>query len=120
MIRLVYFTAAALVIALLFAGIFSLRQRQEAARRWEQWQAECEEDAIPPVFFREFDWQRADLTLAEFAEVVASKSGLTVELDEDGVGAAGSRKRRIREVLVHVPQGKFPLDVLLRMALAPK
>src|SRR5690242_4012482 len=96
--RLVYWTATALGIVLLFAGVLWVRERQEAAKRLKEWQAEQEEDAVPAVFSREFDWARGDMSVADFAKVVAAKSGLAVELDEDGVGADGTRKRRIRDV----------------------
>lgn len=118
--RFTYFTATLLVFALLIVGFFSLRGRQAAARRLEQWQFEHDEDAIPPVFVQEFDWQRADLTLIEFADLLALKSGLVVELDEDSFGATGSRNLLFRDIVIRVPEGRFALDVLLRMVLMPK
>src|SRR4029453_17900928 len=87
--RLLFCIAAALLLALASAGFLQLRHRQTAALRLAQWQAERDEDAIPPVLAREFQWQRADLTLAQFADLLAANSGLRVELDEGGIQANG-------------------------------
>jgi hypothetical protein len=116
--RLRFFTATAFVLAVLLGGIFWLRHHQAAARRLEQWKAQREEDAIPPVVGQAFEWERANLSLAQFADLVAAKSGLSVELDEAGIAADGSRKPKPREINVSVPRGSFPVDVLLRMVLA--
>ena len=115
--RLFICIASVLVLAAFFAGIFWVRQQQIATRRLEAWQAQLEEDAIPPVFSHEFDWERAEVTLAEFADLLAAKSRLPVELDEGGIAANGRWKTKPSDIKVHVPRGNFPLPLLARMVL---
>ncbi|HMC10694.1 MAG TPA: hypothetical protein VKH44_05370, partial [Pirellulaceae bacterium] len=115
--RLFICIASVLVLAAFFAGIFWVRQQQIATRRLEAWQAQREEDAIPPVFSHEFDWERAEVTLAEFADLLAAKSRLPVELDEGGIAANGRWKTKPSDIKVHVPRGNFPLPLLAQMVL---
>src|SRR5687768_2392805 len=99
--------AAVIVLAVVsLAGVALYPQQQAAARRLAIREARRDEDAIPAIYGQTFEWERADLTLDQFAELVTAKTGLAVEPD---------RKR-----LVHVPRGSFPLHTLLSMVLSPQ
>jgi hypothetical protein len=113
----------AILLALLLLGgiavvVTWLQQRQAAERRLWTWEAEQHEDAVTPRWQKQFDWQRADLTLAEFTDLVAAKSGLEVVIDDGNIRPA--RVQRLNSAaIMRVPEGRFRLDALLSMVLAP-
>jgi hypothetical protein len=109
--------AAALVLAAIAGGICWQQQRSAAQRRLEAWELQRVEEAIPLAWDQSFAWEKADLKLADFADLIAEKSGLVVELDEAGIAATRSWQVQPRDLPIHVPPGEYPLQALLRMAL---
>ena len=104
---------AAAVLALFAAGLYWVRERNAAQRRLEAWEAQRVEEAIPAAWDQTFAWEKADLTLAEFAELVAAKSGLTIELDEAGIAPTRSKQvkqGRLRVQVISTPVGTAPLN----------
>src|SRR5262245_3750004 len=107
LLRLLIFAAALLLIAALIGSLVLIRQRQSAARRLAIWQAQREEDQVAAAYGQSFDWERANLTLDQFGELITAKTGLSVETEG---------RRRI----LLVPRGNFPLHSLLSIVLAPQ
>ncbi len=109
--RALLFAAVAILLAAI--SLYWLRQHQAAARRLAEWEAERAEELISTVLADYWKWDRADLTLGEFAEEVAARSELPVEFDQ-----AATVKKAPRELKVTVPDGIFSIDEMLRIALA--
>jgi len=107
----------ALLIAAVGGGLYWQQQRSAAQRRLEAWELQQVEEAIPAAWDQSFAWEKADVTLADLADLAATKSGLIVELDEAGIAATRSWQVKPREIAVHVPPGEYPLHVLLKMVL---
>ena len=111
---------AAAFIAVVALGFYWQRQRSDSRKRQEAWETLQVEEAIPAAWDQSIAWEKADLKLADFADLVAKKSGLAVELDEAGIAATRSWQAKPREIAVHVPAGEYAPHVLLKMVLPPE
>jgi hypothetical protein len=109
--------AAAFLIAAL--GIYWFQQWRATARRLAEWEAERAADAVPPVLSEAFAWERAELTLGQFADLVAARSGLKVEIDHTGMVHEKHWKSKPEDIKVSVPSGGYSLRDMLWMVLAP-
>jgi hypothetical protein len=115
--RILLIAAAAAVLVSL--GSYWMRQQRSATQRLEAWKSERSEDAIPPAFAQSFQWEHANLTLGQFADVVFAKTGLKVEIDEVGIAAGRGKAGKSRDIQVLVPGGEFELHDLLQMVVMP-
>jgi Flp pilus assembly protein TadB len=106
--RILLVAAVILVAAL---GIFFwLQQQRTAARRLAEWEAERTDEPTAKVLSQRFKWERAELTLGEFADLIDARSGLKVEIDDASI---------YQNITVTVPAGESKLQDTLWMVLAP-
>jgi hypothetical protein len=106
--RILLVAAVILVTAL---GIFFwLQQERTEARRLAEWEAERTDEPTAKVLSQRFKWERAELTLGEFADLIDARSGLKVEIDDESI---------YQNITVTVPAGEFKLQDTLWMVLAP-
>src|SRR5687767_6688266 len=96
---------AAALVAVVVLGLYWQRQRSDARKRQEAWETLQLQEAIPAAWDQSFAWEKADLELADFADLVAKKIALAVELDEAAIAATRSWQVKPREIPVHVPAG---------------
>src|SRR5690242_12138452 len=111
---------AAALIAFVALALYWQRQRFDALKRLEAWETLQVEEAIPAAWDQSFVWEKADLALADFADLIAKKTGLAVELDEAAIAATRSWQAKPREIAVHVPAGEYQVRNLLQMVLPPE
>src|SRR5436190_20976357 len=104
----ILFVAAVILVAAV--GNFWLQQRRVAARRLATWEAEQTDEPTAKVLSQSFKWDRAELTLGEFADLITARSGLKVEIDDPSI---------YQNVKVTVPAGEFKLQDMLWMVPAP-
>src|SRR4051812_36336997 len=104
--------AAAILIAAV--GIYWLQQRRTAARRFAEWEAERVEEVLPSVLLERVEWNRAVLTLGQFADFLMARTGLSIEIDDAVTGV-----KKSRELKVTIPHGEFSPEQVLSMALGP-
>jgi hypothetical protein len=114
--RLPRLIACAAFIAAVSAAVYWLQQQQTAARRLAAWEEQQAELAEPEALDQVITLESRQWTLAEFAALIESKSGLDVEIDAAEIGRIFKGKTP-ENIQFRVPSGSLTLRAALRNAL---
>jgi hypothetical protein len=108
-------SAALLLIAAAIVGYRWFEHQQSASRRLATFQSQQEADATYALLDRMIALDGRDTTLQEFADLIATSSGLPVELDEPGM-----QNQHGKASVVQLPKGNFSLRAALAIVLQPR
>ncbi len=113
-----YLLAALLIAAACLSGGNWVQQQQTAARRLAAWEEQQAAIVEPEALDQVITLESRQMTLAEFAALIESQSGLDVEIDAAEIGRIFKGKTP-ENIKFRVPSGSISLRAALRNALAP-